>query len=237
MNKVIYTTSSCDDLHYEQLKVFLLTLELNGGGPWPIIIDLIDGAPALDAPLKKINPNIIEINHLKSSTVYVPPKDREGISNYKLSVMWSRPRGVMRLLNIGHKNILSMDTDIIIRDDISGIWDDLEPGTVKWFYRPKKGFVGSKVQGGVIVFGNSVEIRKYYINVLYRCGQEKGPFVLQESLYYTYLEMQPRLINLGRKYNDDGVFKKSSKIWHCKHGHAEDKVWKKEYGKYLKMVV
>jgi len=236
MNEVIYTTSSCDKFHFDQLKVFLLSLELNGGGRWPIIIDLIGGDSEFDERLKKINPNIVEINHLKETAVKVPYKDRTGVSNYNLSVMWSRPFGVLRLLYDEHDKILSVDTDIIVRSDISGIWDDLEPGTIKWFYRPKKGFVGSKVQGGVIAYGNSWEIRDYYTSVLARCGAERGPFVMQESLYYVYVEKKPRLINLGRKYNDDGKFKKNSRIWHCKHGHRKEKLWQKEYQKYLKMV-
>ena len=217
----------------DHLKVFLHSLYLNGGGHWPIVLDLIDGDKSIDAKLKAINPDILIINHVTSEIIDVPEKERDDIPLYNLNVMWSRPLGIVKMLKQGYGKLLTMDTDIIIRGDISKLWEDLKPGTIKWHYRPDKKKVGTKVQGGVIAFGNSPEIRQYYNKVIERCQQNKGPFVMQESLYYVYMEMKPRLIDIGRKYNDDGVFEKSSRIWHCKHGHYEDKPWKKEYEKYL----
>lgn len=235
MKRLIYTTSSSDDFHIDQLKVFLCSLYENGGH-WPIVIDIIDGTKNIDEDLFKINSDIYKINYVNYDIVNIKENQRFNIPIYNLNVMWSRPIGLVKILDSDVEQVISIDTDIIIRKNISKIWDNLDPGTIKWFYRPNKKSIGVRVQGGLIAFGNSDKIKKYYREVLKRCGDSKSPFVMQESLYNVWIEMKLKMIDIGRSYNDDGEFNDKSRVWHCKHSHYEDKKWKKEFSKYISLV-
>lgn len=241
MEQIIYTTSSCDEKHLNELKVFLYSLYKNGNR-YPVTLDLVncDDQKIVD-DLVNINPSIDGINHVeieKTDEVIVRGKAKDILPVFNLRVMYTRPLGLKTvLLQYPNHQVLSIDTDIIVRGSISGIWDGVEPGVLKVWDKGHEKSDRIRFQGGVMVYGNSEEIREYYDVVLKSIGDNRAFQSAQEAIFRAWWQERERIkkIDLPIKFNDSKL-KDRSVIWHCKHNHFDNAKYQTEFNAYLKEV-
>jgi len=239
MEKVIYTTSSCEPHSYDQLKVFLHSLH-KFDNTYPLILDLVNPTERQKTEVRILYPYILEVFgiavHKLSGKRTMPVKEYTR-PLYDVKVMYTRPLGLLGILTRKPEiqQVLSIDTDVIIRDNLSGIWAGVRPSSIKvWDKGPKKKD-RVRYQAGVMVYGNSDVTRKYYTEVIRRIGDVRDLIAAQAALFWAYetFESEMTRIDMPEKYNDS-FFLKKSKIWHCKNGHFNDVKYQKEYQYYLK---
>jgi hypothetical protein len=219
-----------------------MSIRLHNNDEYHLRVDLINGNSQIHNLLRKIYPNI-DIVH------YDIPKVKDSFDNPKnlLNLMRTRPPQMWRALNEDWDQILSLDCDTLIRTPIEGIWDDVEPGTIKILKRSNKKSSAMKFQGGVYVFGNSPHIKAYYHHIIKRIGKKFAFYDGQAALYTIYLKYQKviRLIDLDEKYNNR-ILSDDAVIWHIKRDRAPRVYWGKKarcdyheredkYSKYVKL--
>ena len=231
MERVIYTTSSCDKLHWDMLMVFLRSLKINGNYNGKIIVDLINPSEHHITMLDAVGVlgNTIEI--AKDNNDNRPYE--HGVPPFNAKVMFTRLFGQMEVMKTGYDQILSIDTDIIFRGDIRHIWDDVEPGTLKvWERKNRKQWL--TFQGGVIVYGNSPGLREFYSDYIRDITKDNRIESGQYYLYENWVKHSDKVkkIKLSKVFNDSKL-KDYSVIWHVKHGHYKEPRWQKEFKKYL----
>ncbi len=216
MEKLIYTTSTVDEHRYSQLKVFLYTM-WNNGGHYPLLVDLVNSENKDE--LKKIYP-LIEINYITDHDISVE------------RMMYIRPLRLQRLLHENHHKIISIDTDIIVRNSTKNLWSVLSN---EFRIRDKGQHKQNHVRfnGGVIIFGNGDHTKKYYDRVIEIIGSSGVVYDCQRALLQAYNETGLKRKKLPKKYNDP-KFNDDSIIWHCKHNHFHEKKYQKEYQYYLR---
>lgn len=231
MKRVILTTAN--GYYFNVLRAFLASMRFNGND-YPLYLDFINGSQEMGERLKRIYPslgiNFIELKNYAECS----PIDK------LLRLMWTRPPQIMKALNDGHEQIASIDCDLLIRGSLEGLWDDLAPSAFKVFTnRKKKKNSHTFFQGGVQLFGNSPEIKRFYSEFINKLNPEFGFYEGQAGLYKMYKRHRSkvRLVDLPRKYNDDRYrsFNPKSVIWHVKHGRISlDTPFKTEAAEYLK---
>jgi len=229
MERLIYTTSSGDPLHREQLEVFLYSMAKNGGAD-PILLDLVNWEAPADY-LLKLNPFIMDIRHKTYDVREGQSTDNPELTSYALDVMYSRPLGVLEVLGKDVEMICSIDTDMIIRKPIHKIWQMEDSDIAVYFRKNKRPHM--KFQGGLVVYKNSEKMRVYYqdlVNILK--DERERVYSCQEQMYELAKIHKLKIRDLGEKYNDSSL-SKSSRVWHIKHSHYGNKVWKKEFNRYL----
>lgn len=239
-SRVILTTATAGNEYYDMLLVFLLSLRVAGKYNGTVIIDLINGKQKESDEINKTYPGAIV------NPIYVPEITM-------LSTMFTRPNQIMNAMNAGYEQIAAIDDDIIVRKDISGIWDDLGPGTVKvWDKKalppifpdrkskrywdtvkiPKleKRDMRARIQGGVQLYGNSEVSREFYAEFMRRLGAKfkfwDGQIILYRMLRKRFGGI--KFINLGSNYNDS-LFNDCTVMWHVKHKHCDNPLWAKEF--------
>ena len=222
MKRVILTTCTCDNRYIDVLKVFLMSMRYHGNKDL-IVADLINGNKEMYAGLMRIYPNM-EINHIIIPEVTL------------LKLMHTRPPQMAKKLTEGWDQIMSMDCDVIIRGNIEGIWNNVEPSTIKIMDKGSTKKDNYRFQGGVYLFGVSQVIKDYYNDIMDIIGGEFDFFDGQAALYRVYKNKYSKQItkrNLSKKYNCSR-FKKNSLVWHCKHAYLDNEKFQKEFQIYLK---
>ena len=226
MKRIILTTA--DAQYVDVLKVFLMSMRLHGNS-YKIRADLINYSDEQVERLKNIYP-LLEENRIQIAN------DCES-ERRLLLLMRTRPKQMWKALNEDWEQVMSMVCDIIIRGDISGIWDGVDADTFKIFLKKKKND-RTCMQGGVYLFGNSENIRNYYREIMDTIGEDFGFWDGQEALctvLKNYTDVL-RFKKLDRTYNDERKLKMSKKslVWHCKHGRIGLGEFEKEFRVYLK---
>jgi hypothetical protein len=242
-SRVILTTSTVGNEYYEALLVFLLSLRVAGGYSGKVIVDLINGGPKESKEIDKAYPGVV-INHITIPQITM------------LSTMYTRPNQIMNALDAGYQQIAAIDTDIIVRNDMSGIWENLGPGTVKvwdkkalppifpnsnvkkYWYAVKvpklaKKDLRARIQGGVQLYGNGEVTKAFYAEFMRRLGEQfrfwDGQIILYRMIQKRYAGI--KFVNLGSTYNDS-LFNDGTVLWHAKHKHFTDRKWAKETAKW-----
>lgn len=236
MEKVIYTTSTIDPLHLDQLKVLLWSL-VKRGNDWPVCIDLVGctvrGAEPLFEDLLKINKNVIPRRVIMYDECGGNAKDRGEISMNQLHAMYTRPFGVEDYLCPEQNNnfVCSIDTDIIVRGKLDRIWEG--EWDLNLYFREKKRD-HLKFQGGLIVYRNNEKVRAYYRAFLADLEKDKDEvYPCQLKMYKYALKHSIAIGKLPESYNDSEL-RKDSLVWHVKHSHLDKKRWRKEFKRLLK---
>jgi len=232
MKRILLTTATCDNYYLDVLKVFLVSMRLNSRCNETICADLINGTPDIYYRLKNIYENLT-INHIA-----MPSVDwivRENL----LPLMYKRLPRMYETMNVGYDQIMTIDCDSIVRGPIDGIWDGVEPDTIKILERPsarkeKKKRFFTRFQAGIHIFGNSTNIRKYYKAFMDELGDRWEFKSGQAAIYTVYLKFKDkiRLVQMPEKYNDS-TFKEDSIIWHCKFSHFAETPFQNEFKNYL----
>jgi hypothetical protein len=228
MKKLIYTTSTVDPVHLDQLKVFLHTLWTNGKERTPLRLDLINANNIQG--LEKLYPNIEIFHGFPIKIKGGNSSDVPELSQFEVDSMYSRPIGMQAILQEPYDMVLSIDTDIIIRKPIGGIWEgdwDLN----LYFREKRKDHL--KFQGGLIVYRNSAKVRMYYdqfIEDIRNYGSKV--YSCQEAMYRLALKNDIKIGKLPQAFNDS-QFSHNSAVWHVKHSHLDKKEWQKSFRKNL----
>ena len=227
MDKIILTTAEVGYL--DILKTFLASHRVHGTD-CVIRCDFLNGNADIAERLKAIYPNL-QVNLM----------DCEWTKNEDqniLNIMYTRPPQMWKALSDGWDQVCSMDCDIVIRGNISQIWDGVEPDVIKILIKKeKKDNYKTYLQGGVYLFGNSENIRNYYKAIMDKIGEKFAFFDGQAALYTELLKFagKVRVVKLPRTFNDERKDKmdKNSLVWHIKHGRLGIKPWVLEFKKYL----
>ena len=235
MEKLIYTTSTLDPLRLDQLKVFLWSLHKNGND-WPVALDLVncteeEGYKAF-MDVQFLNPCLTLANISQYDKSVGCAKDCTEISMTQLDAMYSRPIGVGKYLTEdGPDMICSIDTDIIVRDNLERIWKG--EWDLNLYFREKKRDK-LKFQGGLIVYRNIPKVREYYREFLGGIEeQQDSVYPCQLQMYLLAIKHKLEIGKLPEKYNDS-ILQPNSKVWHIKHSHTGKKKWQNEFKQYLK---
>jgi len=234
MKRIMLTTATCDNKYLDVLKVFLMSMSINNPEKTLIRADLINGTEDMYSRLHRLYENL-EIVHYDLDNTNVDWEKNEHL----ITVMRLRIPMMWKTLNEDWDQVMTIDSDFIIRKPISSIWDNAVPGTIKIWdrgeeYVKKKKTMFARVQAGVHIFGNSPEIKEYYKAFMDDLGDEWAFHYGQGAIYTVYLKFKDkiRLVQMDTSYNDT-KFGKKSIAWHCKHGHLKEKVFRKEFKKYL----
>jgi len=229
MKRIILTTA--DGCYIDVLASFLASMRYNKNDYF-IRLDFINGTRDMENYLRRIYPGL-EINSIAlDGYEKLSPADR------LLNLIWTRPRQLWKALNEDWDQVMKMDCDMLIRGSIEHIWDDLMPSVLKVFMKKeRKKRPNTYFQGGVQLYGNSPDIKRYYQEFI---DLVKPPFAFydgQRALYELWLKHKHtvKLVKLDRTYNDDRYkgFSSKSLVWHVKHGQITTEPWLSEFKKYL----
>lgn len=228
MSRIILTTA--DAGYCDVLRTFLFSLRHHGNME-KVRCDCIGYSEEQKRRVMACGENI--------EVVDVELPDGEG--KELLRLMWTRPRQMMKALEEGWDQVCSMDCDVVVRGNLSAVWDNVLPGVFKImdkaYYR--KTSTKTRFQGGVYFFGNSPEVRAFYADVMEEIGTRFGFYDGQEALLKVFRAHAKKVKwqQLDRCYNDEqnGEWSKKSFVWHAKHGRILKEPFASEAAKYLEM--
>lgn len=210
-----------------QAKVVLKSIELNSSS-MPAVLYLVNfESHNFNSIYECINVNL----DLKYITAYSLVAMYNTLSKYKTSILW-------------------LDVDTIVRGELSDIFSDVKPNTLKILKRED---ADAREASGLSVFNTGVVAVGYSEETLLLLKEASemamaNPIWTADQLYLyrTYKKYKNNidLINLvnHREWHDIGgrerknPFDKKSIIWHCKSSHFNESPYKEEY-EYYKGVV
>lgn len=215
MNLIITT---CDDtLHYvEQLGVFLRSMKNNA--PRERVVCYLIGDPKLEER---------EFDNAR----FVRPEWKFNSSDKKGIMVCLR---TMAMLDNFDKcaNMAWMDTDVIVRKPIDGLWD-MDGDTIHITYRPDKK-EKRKFQAGIFSITCTEKTKKmlewWNAEVWKDCSWYRDQLCLYQA--WEKFRKTVRLKKMALRLNDD-VFGSESEIWHCKQIGFSNPRYQKEYHKWL----
>jgi len=222
------TTTTCDNRYLDVMKVFLYTMNLHNKEKTFLKADLINGNDDIYKRLGRLYENM-KIVHLDMQ------KGLDWTKNeFMIFLMRTRIPTMWKTLKEEWDQVMTIDSDIIIRKPMDSIWDGVESDVIKIWDRGPKKQPFTRVQAGVHIFGNSEDIRIYYKDFMNELGNDWEFRQGQAAIYTVYLRHKNkiRLIQMPVKYNDSD-FIDNSIIWHCKHAHIDKPKFQKEFQKYL----
>lgn len=223
---MIVTISTPDQVFFEQLIVFLTSLEQNSPGH-KVYVCLVDYPTDLQVQLRKAFP---EVRFENRSADLI---DQRGIGLILLRI-----RLVYELMEKLNEAISWIDTDVIIRAPLER-FVSVESNHLKILYR---GFwVRKKIKfnAGVFSIGSGSTslkfLERWHQRLIDNAKWGRG----QLELYRTYQEFKPMITidPLDLKYNDLGgrkdSFSPDSVIWHAKKSHLLNPRFNSEFQRYL----
>ena len=228
MKRIMLTTTTCDNNYLDVMKVFLYSLNLNSKDKELIRADLINGDDEIYSRLHRLYENL-EIKHIEMPRG-LDWYDRKNM----LQLMYTRIPRMWETLNEGWDQVMTIDSDIIVRKPFDSIWDGVESSMIKIWDRGPKKQPFTRVQAGVHIFGVSKDILEYYHAFMDDIGEDWEFEYGQAAIYTVYLKFQDRikLLQMPKHFNDS-KFKSGSTIWHAKHGHFREPRFQNEWQKYL----
>ena len=221
---MIICTTNKSPKHIEQLKAMIESVAVNSPND-EIAVYLLDFNDNDVPDLSAIN--------LKCSII----RRDEGtalISANKIAPFMWRYRSIMMrdALYRFDQPILYLDTDILVRKNLSKFWSDIGPNTIKVMVRETKDRT-AMTQAGVFAVGNSDETRNMMEFYNENVQSKPQPFVEQEWLYRAINHhLEVKHIQLKDEFND-WHFNDNSTIWHSKGKHFHEKKFQTEYQNYL----
>jgi len=222
---MIITNSTPDKYYYNQLIAFLMSIKINSPKHLNLIIVFLANYPIdLELRLRKAFTEVtFENNPLKM-------KDSRGFA-----LIIDRAFRVKECLNKYKEPVTWIDTDIIIRDDISELLN-VGAKQLKILYRkgtPER----VRINAGVFTIGYSVITHKFIsdwynkIKIGHKWGD--GQLVFWRIFKKYMQKKQIKMIDLSLKFNSTGKFNDEYVIWHCKKGHFDREKYQVEYQDYL----
>lgn len=140
-----------------------------------------------------------------------------------------KPFVILECFEQGHKQVLWLDADIIVRKPLKGIW---RGGDIRIIQRPllSKDF---KVNTGVIVIKKkAIPLIKEWKKIIGKAERKRIYNLDQRTFWKAYKKCpEIKLSSLQMKYNDN-LFRDDSVIWHAKGHCRQREEWKTEYKKY-----
>ncbi len=206
--------------YLEQAKVSLKSIKINSPNT-AVVLYLVN-----------FNKNEFNDSYIKK---YIKLDNIKKITAYSLVAMYE-------VLKIYKRPILWLDVDTIIQGDLSKIFDDVTPNTLKILKRTGTD-IDSVFNTGVVAVGYS-EITLKMLNFASKNAiNNPSWFADQYYLYkaYTKYKNEINLINLKHqvKWHDIGglpnSFNNESIIWHCKNNHFNESPYKEEYNYYKEL--
>ena len=226
---MIITISTPDKLYFEQLISFLTSMEINSPNQ-EVFTCLVNYPEDKINQLKKMFPKYNFENR------EIEMKDKRGISLILLRIEL-----ILEFFEKYKKSVSWIDTDVIVRDDLSK-FIDVDSKSIKILYRGDKAPKKVRFNAGIFSIGYSNETHKFvrtwrkYLLKHLKWGH--GQLALFEA-YRTYSH-KVKLIKMNKKFNDLGAsdrecFLDNSVMWHCKLHHFKNKRFQKEFKHYLKI--
>ena len=150
---------------------------------------------------------------------------------------------VRNILSLTDNPVTWIDTDVIIRGDISYLLE-IDRKQLKIFFRGEDRPEKVRVNAGVFSLGNS-DITLDFVLDWYK-GLLSNPVWGQGQLFmyrsYKKYEKDIEMVKLSKSFNDLGdtdnpdCFLDDSVIWHCKKGHFYNPKFQKEFQYYLREI-
>jgi hypothetical protein len=220
---MIITNSTPDRYYYNQLIAFLMSIKINSPSHLKLFRIFLANYPNdLHMKLEKAFPEVtFENNPLKMM-------DSRGFS-----LIIDRSVRVGQCLKKYDESVTWIDTDIIVRGDISELID-VKPKQLKILYR-KDSPERVKINAGVFTIGNSQVCQKFITHWHKRIakGKKWGDGQLEFWRGFKKFKDNIELVDIGFKYNSAGHFNDDYVVWHCKKGHFDREKYQVEYQEYL----
>lgn len=222
---MIITNSTADDYYFEQLIAFITSIKLNSPKHLDKMIVFLANYPdKKEKSLKNAFPEItFENNKLKM------------IDERGFAMIIDRAYRVFSCLEKFKENVTWMDTDVIVRGDLSGLVN-IKPKQFKILFRkgqPER----IRINAGIFNIGYSQIccnfMKDWYQGCLLNKKWGNGQLELWRS--YKRFSKKIELIDITKKFNSVGRhFEKEYIIWHCKMAHFDNPTYQEEYQVYLK---
>lgn len=221
--------------YLSQTKVLLCSLRENYPSH-PVLVYLVNSKDAIK-DLQGIHPNCEIIN-----------KTIEFKKDPKAEMSCFRSDFTIETLKKYKQPVLYLDVDIIVRKDLSEIFNDLKGNSFKVLKRDwdkvknRKPSDYYRINSGVFAIGYSSSSIEMLQDCSQRIKQNVHFPVDQKMLYLSWVSHQKtvNLIELDRSFNDcdplcnkEKTFSQNSHIWHSKAGRFLDPTFQKEWKYYL----
>jgi lipopolysaccharide biosynthesis glycosyltransferase len=225
ISNMIITNSTPDEYYYDQLITFLISIKINSPKHLKLLRIFLANYPSnLVNKLRNSFPEtIFENNHLDMT-------DSRGFS-----LIIDRAMRIKECLKKYEESVTWMDTDIIVRGDISELLE-VKPKQLKILYR-KDSPERVKINAGVFSIGYS-RITYKFIDHWYnriKVGKKWGDGQLEFWRGFQRYRSKIEMVELPLKFNSIGKFNQEYFVWHCKKGHFDREKYQVEYKKYLDM--
>ena len=220
---MIITNSTSDKYYYNQLIAFLMSIKINSPNHLKLFRIFLANYPHdLELKLRKAFPEVTFEN-----------KPLKMMDSRGFSLIIDRAARVGECLRKYNQSVTWMDTDILVRGDISELIT-IEPKQLKILYR-KRSPERVRINAGVFTIGCS-DITKQFINHWHgriSRGKKWGDGQLEFWRGFQKFRKKIEMIELSLKYNSTGHFNDEYVVWHCKKGHFNREKYQVEYKDYL----
>lgn len=215
----IITTGIDENPHYwDLLLAFLASIDANSPGT-KVIVNTINLSPLQSGSLWAFGCVLETYSHIDGTASAFQ-------KNYY------RHEWIPSLLT-ANERVAWIDPDCIIRKPIDGIFDDVEPQSIKYWHKSGRK-ERHQFQGGVYVLGSSQKSIDFCDKV-YSELEGTDDWMLPQTIMLRQLKKSKlKRVNLPESYNDS-KFEDDSFIWHCKHSHFAEAKFQKEFRKYLQL--
>ena len=221
---MIITNSTPDTYYYEQLIAFLMSIKINSPKHMGLIKVFLANYP--DEKLLKLRESFSEVEFENNELKMI---DKRGFAT-----IIDRAFRVGDCLKTFKDSVLWMDTDIIVRGDLSNIVQ-VKSKQLKILYR-KEAPERVKINAGVFNIGYSDISYKFIKDWHSRILRNKKWGIGQLEFWRVFKKYRKNIemTNITKKYNSAGRhFEKDCIVWHCKMSHFNSPIYQKEYQKYL----
>lgn len=220
---MIITNSTPDKYYYNQLIAFLMSIKINSAKHLEVFRVFLANYPEdMKNKLEKAFPEVVFENH-----------PLEMMDTRGFSLIIDRALRVWECLDKYNEPVTWMDTDILVRGDISDLLT-IKPKQLKILYR-KNSPERVRINAGVFTIGNS-EICKKFIKHWHdriAVGHKWGDGQLEFWRGFRRFRKRIEMVELPLELNSTGKFDDKYKVWHCKKGHFNREIYQAEYLDYL----
>lgn len=225
---MIISSVNQDDYYINHLKAMLSSLRKN--------------SPNLLATIYLINCDKRTSDNLKTSfDSYLFENVEIDLSSYsedqRKAFLASYRTRIFREKLKKEKKVLWLDSDVVVRKDISIMFEDLSENSLKIMYRKDHKDPNCFFQVGVVGFGIGEESSRLIENWDTSTHSKYYWYNEQYNLYqqYALIKNNIKLIELDYLYNDF-FFRPESYIWHCKRMRFKNPKFQNEFKRYISYV-
>jgi len=230
--RTIVTAINYNEHYVEELKVLLTSLDQNAP-EYPVVVFLVGFEEDRVIGLRAENPSIDFI----SREIDKPPDQ-----SMQVYMGCYDARAVLHVMKESGGLVAWLDTDVIVRKSLDGLWEGVGENGFKILYRRQTTEDKLKFNSGVFVVNTSPNTLAM-ISEWDRVVRDKREWPADQIwLYRTYLnhkdsveliDLPPMLNNLGDSTKDK-PFEDDAIIWHCKQYHFENPDFQQEHQRYIK---